>query len=93
MIGDALLILLYVALIVFIIVLIVLCIKLIGTLCKADKLIDNITKKAESLDGVFDMIDYTTNKFGMITDSIFSYIGGVFKKFLSKKNNEERNEE
>lgn len=92
MLEDALVVLLYIALIVFIIALIVLCIKLIGTLGKADKLIDNLTRKAESLDGVFEMIDYTTNKFGKIGETIVSYLTGSVKKVFSRRKRKEREE-
>ena len=85
MLEDALLVLIYIALIIFIIALIVLCIKLIGTLNKADRLIENITRKAESLDGVFAMVDYTTSKFGAIGETLAGYLGGVVKKFIKRK--------
>ncbi len=93
MLEEALLILIYIALIVFIIALIVLCIKLIGTLGKVDKLVDNVTKKAESLDGVFNMIDYTTSKFGAIGETIAGYLGGLVKKFIKRKENKYESEE
>ena len=89
MLEEALVILVYIVLIVFIIALIALCIKLIGTLNKADKLIDNLTKKAEVLDGVFEMIDYTTNKFGKIGETIVGAVTGVVKKLFNKKDKRE----
>ncbi len=85
MLEEALVVLLYIVLIVFVIVLITLGIKLIGTIKKTNILLDNITKKAESLDGVFDMIDYTTSKFGAIGEMISGYIGGIVKKLTGKK--------
>jgi uncharacterized membrane protein len=89
MLEEALVVLVYIALIVFIIALIVLCIKLIGTLSRADKLIENITRKAESLDGVFDMIDYTSNKFGAIGETVVGFVTGMVKKLFNKKNERE----
>ena len=65
---EALKVLLYLVLIVLLISLIVLAIKAIGTLTKMDYLIDNLTKKAESLDGVFEMIEMTTSRFGAIVE-------------------------
>lgn len=93
MLEDALVILVYITLIVFIIALIVLCIKLIGTLSKADRLIENITRKAESLDGVFDMIDYTTSKFGALGETVVGFLAGAVKKVFGKKKKYEREEE
>ncbi len=93
MLEEALVVLLYIVLIVFVIALIVLCIKLIGTLSKADKLITNITKKAETLDGVFDAIDYTATKFGAIGQMVSGYVSGVVKKFINKKERKEEDYE
>lgn len=93
MLEDALIIVVYVALIVFIISLIVLAIKLIGTLNRADRLIENITRKAESLDGVFDMIDYTSSKFGALGETIVGFLTGFVKKIFNKRSKKEREEE
>ena len=94
MLADALVIIIYVALIIFIITLTILCIKLIGTLNKVDYLVDNVTRKAESLDGVFNLIDVTTSKFGAIGETIFAYISNaVSKVFGSRKNNKRKREE
>ena len=92
MLEEALVVLLYIALIVFIIALIVLCIKLIGTLGRVDRLVENLTRKAESLDQVFEMIDYTTNKFGRIGETIISYLTGSVKKVFGRKRRKEREE-
>lgn len=89
MLENALVILVYIVLIIFIIALIVLCIKLIGTLKKADRLIDNLTKKAESLDGVFEMIDYTTSKFGRLGETIIGSLTSFIKKIFRKKERED----
>ncbi len=82
---DALVVLIYISLIVFIIALIVLCIKLIGTLGRIDKLVDNVTRKAESLDALFDMIDYTTSKFGMLGETLVGSIKGFIKRIFNRK--------
>lgn len=86
---EALIIILLVITIIFVITLTVLCIRLMSTLNKADKLIDNVTRKAESLDGVFNVIDYTSNKFGAIGESIMSGTMSLVKKIFSKKGEEE----
>lgn len=93
MLVDALIVLIYIALIIFIITLIVLCIKLIGTLGRIDYLVENITRKAESLDGVFELIENTTSKFGMIGSSITNYISGIIGKIFSRKKNKKRMKE
>ena len=50
---DTLIIMIYIALIIFIIVLIAVGIKLIGTLTKVDVLLDDITMKVKTLDKAF----------------------------------------
>ncbi len=87
---EALKVLLYLVLIVLLISLIVLAIKAIGTLTKMDYLIDNLTKKAESLDGVFEMIEMTTSRFGAIGEAITSSIMGVVRKIFTKKDKKKR---
>ena len=87
--ADALVILLYITLIVFVICLIVFVIKLMDTLNRTNYLIDNLTKKAESLDSLFNILDFTTNKFSMIGETISTYVLGFVKKIFSKKEREE----
>ena len=87
--SDALLIVLYISLIVFVISLTVFVIKLIGTLNKTNYLLDNLTKKAESLDKLFDIIDFTTNKFNQIGNTIVGYLMGAVSKIFGKKESEE----
>lgn len=90
MLKEALIILVLVALIVFIISLIVLCIKLVGTLGKVDYLLDNVTRKAESLNGLFDVIEMTTNRFGAIGETITSSLMNLVKRIFNKKENKKR---
>ena len=85
MLSDALIVVVYIALIVFIIMLTILCIKLMGTLNKVDYLLDNVTKKAESLDGVFDLIDNTTSKLNTIGESIISALSSFVSKIMKRK--------
>lgn len=90
MLEEALKVLVLVGLVVLIISLIVLCIKLIGTLTKVDYLVDNVTKKAESLDGLFNVIELTTNRFGAIGEALTSSMMGIVKKLFSKKENKNK---
>jgi len=93
MLEEALVVLLYIALIVFVIALTVLCIKLIGTLSRADRLIENVTKKVETLDGVFGVLDTVSNKFGLISESIINGISGLINKLFGRKRKYESEEE
>ena len=80
--SDALLIVLYISLIVFVISLTVFVIKLIGTVNKTNYLLDNLTKKAESLD-----------KFNQIGNTIVGYLMGAVNKIFGKKESEEEDYE
>lgn len=93
MLIEALQVLLYVALIVLVIVLIVCIIKLIGSLTKIDYLVDNITRKAESLDTVFEMIDMTTSKLGSIGEMITSGLTNIIGKLFVKKSKKRKGED
>lgn len=93
MLQEALVILIYIALIIFIISLIVLCIKLIGTLGRVDRLVENLTKKAETLDGVFNMLDIVSSKFNMIGDTLFGYISGVAGKLFGRRKKKRKDED
>ena len=83
-------ILLYISLIVLVIIFIVLGIKLIKTLGKVDKVIDDVNGKMNKVDGIFDIIDRTTDYATTISDKIIggisSFVNILFKR---KKGNDE----
>lgn len=93
MLEDALLVVLYISLIVFVISMTVLVIKLIGTVNKTNYLVENLTKKAESLDNLFNVIDFTTNKFNQIGEAIVGSLTGLVKKLFGNKEREEEDYE
>lgn len=83
---DFISIIFYIALIILVIVLIVLGIKAINTLDKVDKVVDDISNKSSKLDGVFNIIDTTTDVVSSFSDSIVNVItGGVERLFNRKK--------
>lgn len=83
-------ILLYVSLIVLVIICIILGINLIKTLKKVDKVIDDVDVKMKKVNGVFDIIDKTTDYASSISDkiigSISNFVGALLRK---KKGNDE----
>lgn len=93
MLEDALLVVLYISLIVFVISMTVLVIKLIGTVNKTNYLVENLTKKAESLDNLFNVIDFTTNKFNQVGEVIVGSLTGLVKKLFGSKEREEEDYE
>ena len=91
---DLLQILLYGSLIVLVIVWIVLGIRLIGTLKKFDCVIDDVNEKINNVNGVFNIIDKTTDYASSISDKIIAIISNFISgKFKKKKGNDDNEEE
>lgn len=90
-------VILYGLLIILVIVLIILAIKLIGTLKKVDKVVDDVNGKVKSLNGVFSIIDHTTDALSGFGDKIVNIISSGINTLLSikkkKKEEEDKDEE
>ena len=82
-------IILYILGSILLVVLIILGIKLINTMNKIDHTIDNINSKINSLNGLFSMIDFTTNKLASISDRIVEGITALIRKSFKKNKEEE----
>ena len=91
--NETLPVVIYLLLIVLLVVVIVIGIKLIFTMNKVDLLLDDVTKKVHSLDRIFNMIDYTTDKVTMISDTVVNFITSKLKKIIKFKKNDEEDEE
>jgi len=78
-------ILFYISLIVLVVVLIVLVIRAIKTLGKVDKTLDDIQEKSSKLDGVFHIIDNTTDVVVGISDSIVSFVASGLENLVNRK--------
>lgn len=91
--NETLPVVIYLLLIVLLVVVIVIGIKLIFTMNKVDLLLDDVTKKVHSLDRVFNMIDYTTDKVTMISDTVVNFITSKLKKIIKFKKNDEEDED
>ena len=87
--NETLPVVIYLLLIVLLVVVIVIGIKLIFTMNKVDLLLDDVTKKVHSLDRVFNMIDYTTDKVTMISDTVVNFITSKLKRIIIFKKNDE----
>ena len=77
-------IIIYILLIIILIIGIILGIKAIGTLNKIDIMVDDINDKVKSLNGLFSVIDFTTDKIAYITDKAFSGISSVISRLFIK---------
>ena len=86
-------IVIYFLLIILLIVGIILGIRSIQTLNKVDKVLDDVNDKVQSLNGFFNLVDFTTDKIVSLTDrvvdGISGLIGSVFKRRHTKEDEEE----
>ncbi len=78
-------ILVYILLIIMLVVGIILGIKIIRTLTKVEKVVDDVNNKVQSLNGVFHILDYATDKIVSLSDKIVDGITFIIKKLFSKK--------
>ena len=85
-------ILLYVSLIVLVIICIILGINLIKTFKKIDKVIDDVDGKMKKVNGVFDIIDKTTDYASSISDKIIGTIANFVGTLLRKKKGNDEDE-
>ncbi len=78
-------IIIYLLLIVILIVGIILGIRLINTISRVDKVVDDANKKLDSLDGLFSIIDFVTDKISSLSDRLVDVISDFFAKKMFKK--------
>lgn len=95
MFNEVLPVILYLSLTILVIVLIIFVIRLIKTLGKVDKVVDDVNRKVTKLDGVFNIIDTTTDTLALFSDKITDFavtkIGNLFTK-KNKQKEEDSNE-
>ena len=78
-------VIIYVLLIILLIILIVLGIKLIFVVDKTEKLLNDIQYKVDSFNGVFKLIDMTSNKISNGVSTIIENIIGLINKIFNKR--------
>lgn len=84
-------IVIYILLIALLIVGIILGIKTIITMNKVEKVVDNVNEKVESLNSIFSIIDFTTDKIASFTDRVVDAASGLMSKFwFSRKVEKEK---
>ena len=67
-------------------------IKLLGTLKKVDKVVDEVDVKVNKLNGLFEIIDSTTNAISGFSDKIITTISsGITNLFKKKKKKGDKN--
>ena len=87
----------YILLIIILLIGIVLAIKFLITLDKVEKVVDNVNDKVRALDGLFHIIDTTTDRVVLITDKVIegvtSLIANLFVSKKKKKDNKNKIED
>ncbi len=86
-------IIIYFLLIVILIVGIILGIRLIRTMTKIEKVVDDVNQKVESLNGLFRIIDFTTDKIVGLTDTIVEKLSLLVSKLFFGRNKKRKEEE
>ncbi len=87
-------IIIYVLLIILLVIGIILGIKSIITINKVEKVVDDVNDKVESLNGLFQIVDFTADKLVAITDKVVDGISTLASKlFFKKKKKEEKENE
>ena len=84
--AEALPVVIYFLLIVLLVVAIWIGIKLIITMNKVDDILEDISEKAKSLDKLFSIIDFATDRVSMVSDTVISFISGAINKIFKKRN-------
>lgn len=75
----------YALLSILLIALIILIINLIKTIMKVNKVVDDVNYKASRLNGLFDIIDMTTDSLVSFNDKIISFVSNGIVSFFTKK--------
>ena len=89
---DVLPIILYSLGIILLIVLIILSIKLIHTIDKTNKILDDAYNKTKSLNGIFNAIDRVTDALSNVSDSLVGAITTGLNKVFSRKRKKKEEE-
>lgn len=85
-------IVIYILLIALLVIGIVLGIKTIITMNKVEKVVDSVNDKVESLNSIFSIIDFTTDKIASFTDKVVEVAGNVFGRLFLKRGKKEEEE-
>lgn len=77
-------IMIYILASILLIVLIALCLKLIHTLTKVDKVVDDINLKSSKLNNLFDIIDTAADAVNSVSNSIVGFVTQTVGRLLNK---------
>ncbi|MDD4283068.1 MAG: hypothetical protein PHX03_04680 [Bacilli bacterium] len=81
---------LYLLLIILVVVLIILILKLIRTVGKVDQVVEDVNYKVNKLNGLFEIIDYTTDTLVSFNDKIINFISNGITSFFKRKSRKKK---
>ncbi len=90
---EVLPVIIYFLLIIFLVVGIILGIKSISAMNKAEKLIDNVNEKMDSITPLFGLLDFATDRISSLTDTIVDFFSGFLGKMFMKSKRKEKDDE
>ena len=85
---DTLLIIVYSLIAILLVVLIIFVIRLFSTLSRLNKTLDDVNTKIEKLNGLFNIIDNTTDYISVVSDKFIDRITGLIDNWFSRKKKE-----
>ena len=77
---------------ILLVVLIILGVKLIITMNKIENVVDDISTKVKSLNGLFSIIDTTTDKLALLSDRLVDVVSSIIRRIFKRKEDSENNE-
>lgn len=88
-INTLLRIIIYISCIILLVIGIILEIRLLRLTEKTDRILTSIENKVNSLNGIFNIIDKTTNSIEMIGNKVIDKVTNLFTKLFKKKKEED----
>ena len=85
-------IIIYILLIILLVIGIILGVRSIRTMKKVEKVVDDVNEKVESLNGLFKVVDFTTDRLVLLTDKVVEGISKVASKLFFKRKGKEKEE-
>lgn len=82
-------IIIYLLLIVVLVILIILGVQSIDAMKKVNKVVDDVNNKVESLNGLFNLIDYSADLLSSFSDKLVDGLSGVISKLFHRKKKKE----
>ena len=80
-------IIIYILLIILLVIGIILGVRSIETMKKVEKVVDDVNSKVESLNGLFKVVDFTTDKLVLMADRVVDGVSRLASKLFYKRKN------